>query len=178
MFRSRSRMMLLLASLLVCAVVTVNACDESVCSYHGMCAVKTNSTLATAFPVQCVCFKGYTTSGCVGQTECCYTQKPRVAAFLLAFFLGEVGAHLFYLGMTAQGVAVLLVFVFSLILGCFSVCLVGFGGDSAQLVGLIMAVLYKMMIAGCAVFWFVSWVLIAVSAEPWTDSNGQSIAPW
>ncbi|WP_322786602.1 TM2 domain-containing protein [Paraglaciecola arctica] len=40
----------------------------------------------------------------------------KIAAALLAFFLGAFGAHKFYLGYTKQGVIMLLVFLFGFIL--------------------------------------------------------------
>tara|TARA_R110002167_G_scaffold51950_2_gene150313 strand:- start:1016 stop:1459 length:444 start_codon:yes stop_codon:yes gene_type:complete len=42
--------------------------------------------------------------------------SKKVAAALLAFFLGAFGAHKFYLGYTKQGVIMLLVFLFGFIL--------------------------------------------------------------
>lgn len=42
--------------------------------------------------------------------------SKKVAAALFAFFLGAFGAHKFYLGYTKQGVIMLLVFLFGLIL--------------------------------------------------------------
>lgn len=42
--------------------------------------------------------------------------SKKIAAALFAFFLGAFGAHKFYLGYTKQGVIMLLVFLFGLIL--------------------------------------------------------------
>ncbi|SDU13162.1 TM2 domain-containing protein [Pseudomonas pohangensis] len=42
--------------------------------------------------------------------------SKKIAAALLAFFLGAFGAHKFYLGYTKQGVIMLLVFLFGFIL--------------------------------------------------------------
>lgn len=42
--------------------------------------------------------------------------NKKIAAALLAFFLGAFGAHKFYLGYTKQGVIMLLVFLFGFIL--------------------------------------------------------------
>ncbi len=38
-----------------------------------------------------------------------YMQKSRIAAGLLAFFLGELGIHSFYLGNTSRGLTQLLI---------------------------------------------------------------------
>ena len=50
--------------------------------------------------------ESYSTSG----------SSKKIAAALLAFFLGVFGAHKFYLGYTKQGVIMLLVFLFGFIL--------------------------------------------------------------
>ncbi|MBU2707387.1 TM2 domain-containing protein [Zooshikella marina] len=42
--------------------------------------------------------------------------SKKVAAALFAFFLGAFGAHKFYLGYTKQGVIMLLIFIFGIIL--------------------------------------------------------------
>ncbi|MGI0117304.1 TM2 domain-containing protein [Zooshikella sp. RANM57] len=42
--------------------------------------------------------------------------SKKIAAALFAFFLGAFGAHKFYLGYTKQGVIMLLVFIFGMIL--------------------------------------------------------------
>lgn len=44
------------------------------------------------------------------------TSSKKIAAALFAFFLGAFGAHKFYLGYTKQGVVMLLVFLFGLLL--------------------------------------------------------------
>lgn len=44
------------------------------------------------------------------------TSSKKIAAAVLAFFLGAFGAHKFYLGYTKEGVIMLLVFLFGFIL--------------------------------------------------------------
>ena len=51
--------------------------------------------------------------------------SKKIAAALLAFFFGALGAHKFYLGYTTQGIIMLLVFLFGFILLGFPSMVIG-----------------------------------------------------
>ncbi|ASG65361.1 TM2 domain-containing protein [Idiomarina piscisalsi] len=53
------------------------------------------------------------------------TSSKKIAAAVLAFFLGAFGAHKFYLGYTKEGVIMLLVFLFGFILLGFPSIIIG-----------------------------------------------------
>ena len=54
--------------------------------------------------------------GSEGQILYDANKKSKLVAYLMWFFLGAFGAHKFYLGYTTQGVIMLLVWLFGLIL--------------------------------------------------------------
>lgn len=67
-------------------------------------------------------------------------QKNKVAAALLAFFLGGFGIHGFYLGNTAMGITLLVIYLISIPL---MFLLIGFLGIFAvSIICLIQAILY------------------------------------
>lgn len=77
-------------------------CVTSADCLQGIC--NTNTT-----PAVCICVRGWT-YGRDGATQCSYQQKSKLAAFLLSFFLGGLGADWFYLSVGNAGYIVAGVF--------------------------------------------------------------------
>jgi TM2 domain-containing membrane protein YozV len=69
--------------------VTNTDCNQGICDH--------NRTIAT-----CVCNRGWTLA-LDGSNQCTYQQKSKLAAFLLSFFAGALGADWFYLSVGNGG---------------------------------------------------------------------------
>jgi TM2 domain-containing membrane protein YozV len=72
-----------------------NACVTNADCGQGFC--NTNMTVAV-----CVCNRGWTYAR-DGSNRCTYEQKSKLAAFLLSFFVGGLGADWFYLSVGNGG---------------------------------------------------------------------------
>jgi TM2 domain-containing membrane protein YozV len=79
-----------------------NPCVTNFDCVHGIC--DTNKTIAS-----CVCVYGWTLS-LDGSNQCNYQQKSKLAAFLLSFLIGALGADWFYLSVGNSGYIVAGVF--------------------------------------------------------------------
>ena len=93
------------------------------------------------------------------------SSKSRLAAALLAFFLGEFGAHRFYVGKTGSGFA-------QLILGLsFFIALICAAFDGIELAAVFV-------IVGIAwIFWvFIDFVIILCGS--FKDKDGLSLTDW
>jgi len=96
--------------------------------------------------------KASSTNGPVDILDPCPEQKSRLVAGLLAFFLGSLGIHNFYLGYTNRGLTQLLITTLGGVLTC------GFASAVVQ------------------VWAFVEAVLILTQSEGYTlDAKGQAL---
>lgn len=140
------------------------------CAGRGQCISNTT----------CLCDKGYVTLNCES-TQCCYTQVTRVKVFLLAFFLGKVGAGYFSIGQTGLGVGILLLFVGGLIMGPMGrACLEQerYGSKWSQYGWALMSAVGYLSVFAACLWWLIVWIMLAAETEPFNDSNGAAIAPW
>jgi TM2 domain-containing membrane protein YozV/ribosomal protein L40E len=85
------------------------------------------------------------------------SDKSRTAATLLAFFLGGLGIHRFYLGHTGIGVAQLILYI----LGWATIWIFGIGAIFFVAVGIWALVDFIMLLAGTM-----------------RDSNGKLVSTW
>lgn len=72
-----------------------NPCATNIDCNQGICDL--NRTIPT-----CVCNRGWTLA-LDGSNQCTYQQKSKLAAFLLSFFIGGLGADWFYLSVGNSG---------------------------------------------------------------------------
>ncbi|CAF1036800.1 unnamed protein product [Adineta steineri] len=77
-------------------------CTTSTDCGQGIC--NTNTT-----PALCICNRGWSLAR-DGSNQCTYQQRSKLAAFLLSFFLGGLGADWFYLSVGNAGYIVAGVF--------------------------------------------------------------------
>ncbi len=70
-------------------------CTNNFECVQGVC--DTNRTIGT-----CICYRGWTLAR-DGSNQCTYQQKSKLAAFLLSFFAGGLGADWFYLSVGNSG---------------------------------------------------------------------------
>ncbi|UJR07562.1 hypothetical protein I4U23_011850 [Adineta vaga] len=85
----------------------ITARASTPCITHIDCVQGICNTNAT--PAVCVCNRGWAL-GRDGSNQCTYQQKSKLAAFLLSFFLGGLGADWFYLSVGSAGYIVAGVF--------------------------------------------------------------------
>ena len=74
---------------------SLTSCSSDLFCVHGTC--QTNNNISS-----CLCHHGWTSSRQQPQT-CTYQQKSKLAAFLLSFCLGGLGADWFYLSVGNGG---------------------------------------------------------------------------
>ena len=72
-----------------------NPCTNNIDCIQGIC--DRNRTIPT-----CICNRGWTLAR-DGTNQCTYQQKSKLAAFLLSFFMGGLGADWFYLSVGNGG---------------------------------------------------------------------------
>jgi len=98
MIRSLLLLLSLIISITTAQNITAriyNPCTNNIDCGQGIC--DTNRTIGT-----CICFRGWTLA-LDGSNQCNYQQKSKLAAFLLSFFIGGLGADWFYLSVGNSG---------------------------------------------------------------------------
>lgn len=159
------RLILITFFMLICGVSAQFCKNTADCNYNGFC--DTNNS--------CRCFDNYVTHDSV--TGCNYSQKKRLTAFLLEFFLGGFGAGWFYLDRLDLAVPVL---VLSLVLMCciapYFKMLRNSHHDESEL---------KMSCAICCylgmfltIFGLYLHGMIVTGMGTATDSNGITVGEW
>lgn len=158
------RLILILFFMFICCVSAQFCNNTADCSYNGLC--DTNNT--------CHCFDNYITHDSV--SGCNYSQKKRLTAFLLEFFLGGFGAGWFYLDRLDFAIPVL---VLSLVLGCcvapyFKVLRKAHDVDELKL-SCVMCCYLGMFLSILGLYLH---GLIVTGMGTATDSNGVAVSKW
>jgi TM2 domain-containing membrane protein YozV len=94
---------------------------------------------------KCACLEPY------GGDDCSHPRKSKVAAFLLSFCFGALGADRFWLGYTGIGIAKLLLNLFIGIPACVSRCV---GGKK------VLGAISGCWGLGMFLFWIIDWSFI------------------
>lgn len=135
------------------------------CTYSSDCVAHSQCVSG-----ECECTNGWTTEN--DDAPCGYEQKSKWTAFLLSFFIGNLGADWFYLSNGHAGYIV--AGVFKLIISC---CCCGSarhtsskGTDETSAAGIGITSLIG---CGSSIWWLVDWIRILVAKFP--DGNGVSL---
>lgn len=153
---------------------------------NGICNQNTDCNKGECLNSTCICFKGYVT---FGNQQCGYKQKEKLTAFLLSFFIGNLGADWFYLasgdgGYIAAGIIKLLIGLF-FSFGCCLLCCAGIFASVREKAsskafgfccGIFIMILIGLCVATSTIWYFVDWIRILTNS--FKDGNGVSLKDW
>eukprot|EP01090_Pellita_catalonica_P021141 TRINITY_DN7837_c0_g1_i3.p1 TRINITY_DN7837_c0_g1~~TRINITY_DN7837_c0_g1_i3.p1 ORF type:complete len:188 (+),score=27.73 TRINITY_DN7837_c0_g1_i3:105-668(+) len=133
------------------------------CSGNGRCVP---SNLISS-PYVCECDAGY------ADPDCSYKRKSKLTAFLLAFFLGGIGAARFYLGYDWEGFAQLFCTTCFCCPAFLLFTVLPFGKCDALPLITTFTISTLVMFCVMQIWWLVDWIIIA--ADLLRDQNGYDL---